>query len=208
MKNFFFFLLFIFLSIFYLFFLVKHFLKHKCSIAFLFLSQLVNHSVDNEIILKFMPGSRSPLIFPLGTDNGHFSFTVLVSFGWLQVRTLQNRQQTTLGFLSPVYTDQSPQCIILFSFCLYSRQLGRVSHIYKYAFYLKGSIGLTLVHNFVRSWFDVVFCTSLAEVNCRRLQPALSVADFSGPELASLCTGSWEFHLKQLVPGVVGTQPP
>lgn len=95
-----------------------------------------------------------------------------------------------------------------FLFCLYSRQLGRVSHIYKYAFYLKGSIGLTLVHNFVRSWFDVVFCTSLAEVNCRRLQPALSVADFSGPELASLCTGSWEFHLKQLVPGVVGTQPP
>lgn len=206
MKNFFFlsFYLFIYLL---LFFLVKHFLKHKCSIAFLFLSQLVNHSVDNEIILKFMPGSRFPLIFPLGTDNGHFSFAMFISLCWLKVRTLQNRQQATLGFLSPVYTDQSPQCIIIF-FCLYSRQLGSVSHIYKYAFYLKGSIGLTLVHNFVRSWFDVVFCTSLAEVNCWRLQPALSVADFSGLELASLCTGSWEFHLKQLVPGVVGTHPP
>lgn len=78
MKNFFFFLLFIFLS-FIFFFLVKHFLKYKCSIAFLFLSQLVNHSVDNEIILKFMPGSRFPLICPLGTGNGHFSFTVLIS---------------------------------------------------------------------------------------------------------------------------------
>lgn len=115
-----------------------------------------------------MPGSRFPLIFPLGTDNGHFIFTIFIFFFFFadfKIRTLQNRQQATLGFLSPVYTEQSPQCIIIF-FCLYSRQLGSVSHIYKYAFYLKGRIGLTLVHNFVRSWFDVVFCTSLAEVNC------------------------------------------
>lgn len=77
-EEFFFFLLFNLFIYVLSFFLVRHFLKHKCSIAFLFLSQLVNHSVDNEIILKFMPGSRFPLIFPLGSDNGHFSFAVLV----------------------------------------------------------------------------------------------------------------------------------
>lgn len=54
-----------FILIFFDFFLVKHFLTHKRSIAFLFLSQLVNHSVDNERILKFILGSRLPLIFPL-----------------------------------------------------------------------------------------------------------------------------------------------
>ena len=90
-------------------------------------------------------------------------------FADLRSELLQTTNNPRVSFSSlhrPVPTVQNP-----FLFRLNSRQLGCGSHIYKYAFYLRGSIGLTLVHNFVRSWFDVELCNSLAEVNCWRLQP-------------------------------------